>query len=264
MKSCRVLISVASFWIALWILQLGSLASEIDFGITVEPYPLEDVLLPEVKLRIESLDQLIPNLWDPMDPSIDFRELLPELPGKHPKPSTPIFVFGGGQKGGDAIPPLTIENIEVEFYQPFDVGYIEYHPLDIPPEKTLMEDYGEIRGIVTYIPKAQVVITSATSKVFVMKEPGLQKGEAIAKPLPREVAKPVEKESPEGVGEIPTVEDEKKKRKGTAGELAIILIIGFVLIFLTPFKKLFTAIMLVFLWIYYWKPVASFFAKLLF
>lgn len=265
MKSCRVFMSIASFWIALWILPWGGHASEIDFGLIVEPYPSEDVLLPEVKLRIESLDQLIPNLWDPMDPAIDFRDLLPELPAKPPKSLTPIFVFGEFKGVAAPIPPLTIEKIEVEFYQPFDVGYIEYHPLDIPPEKTLMEDYGEMRGIVTYIPKAQVVISSEpTSKVFVLKEPGLQKGEVIGKPLPLEVAKPEAKEKPEGVGEIPTIADEKKKQMGTAGELTIILIIGFALIFLTPFKKLFTTVMLIFLWIYYWQPVASFFAKLLF
>jgi len=265
MRSCRGCMKIASFWIALWIVPWVGLASEIDFGLSVESYPLEDVLFPEIKLRIESLDQLIPNLWDPMDPLIDLRDLLMEISDKHPKSLTPIYVFGDAKGFAAPIPPLTIEKIEVEFYQPFDVGYIEYHPLDIPPEKTLMEDYGEMRGIVTYIPKAQVVISSEqTSKVFVLKEPGLQKGEVITKPLPIEVAKPTEKERPAGVEEIPTVADEKKKKMGTAEELAIILIIGFALIFLTPLKKLFTVVMLIFLWIYYWQPVANFFAKLLF
>ncbi len=265
MKACRSCMIIVFLWIGF----TASIArsSEIDFGLLAVSYPSEDILFPEVKLRIESLDQLIPNLWDPMDPAIDFRDLLLELPEKPTKQLTPIFVFGETRGFAAPIPPLTVEKIEVEFYQPFDIGYIEYHPLDVPPEKVLMEDYGEMRGIVTYIPKAQVVISSElTSKAFVLKEPGLQKGEVIAKPLPLEVAKPAEQETPEGVSElpIPVGADEKKKKMGTAGELAIILLLGFSLIVLTPFKKLFTAVMLIFLWIYYWQPVASFFAKLLF
>lgn len=259
----------SSIWLVVfWSFSLGmfrvATASEIDFGLSIVPYPTDDALLPDAKLRIESLDQLIPNVWDPMDPDIDFRGLLLDLPENKPKKLTPIFVFGGNKGFAAPIPPLTIEKIEVEFYQPFDVGYIEYHPLDIPPEKVLMEDYGELRGIVTYIPKAQVIISSELSaKVFTLKEPGLQKGEAPTKPAPVEVAKAAEKESPEGVGGTEMV-DAKKKKMGTTGEFLIILTIGLSLVFLTPFKRLFTAIMLLFLWVYYWQPVASFFAKLLF
>jgi hypothetical protein len=256
--------SVVLFWIVFLGLCRAANASEIDFGLSVIPYPTDDALLPDAKLRIESLDQLIPNVWDPIDPDIDFRNLLLELPENKPKKQAPIFVFGESKGFAAPMPPLTIEKIEVEFYQPYDIGYIDYHPLDIPPEKVLMEDYGEMRGIVTYIPKAQVIISSELSaKVFTLKEPGLQKGEVITKPAPVEVAKAAERETPEGVGEISVV-DEKKKKMGTTGEFLIILTIGLSLVFLTPFKKLFTVIMLIFLWIYYWQPVVSFFAKLLF
>lgn len=265
MRACRVCMAIAFLWMGGWFMPSIARSSEIDYGLSVVLYPSEDILFPEVKLRIESLDQLIPNLWDPMDPTIDFWDIFLEIPEKPSRQLTPIFVFGETRGFTAPIPPLTVEKIEVEFYQPFDVGYFEYHPLDISPDKVLMEDYGEMRGIVTYIPKAQVVISSELeSKAFVLKEPGLQKGEIIAKPLPMGVARPVEKETPEGVGEISTVGDEKKMKMGTAGELGIILLIGFALIFMTPFKKLFTAVMLIFLWIYYWQPVASFFAKLLF
>ncbi|WP_028325287.1 hypothetical protein [Desulfatirhabdium butyrativorans] len=264
MKIFRPCIALILFWIVCCGIPCSANASEIDFGLSIVPYPTDDALLPDAKLRIESLDQLIPNVWEPMDPDIDFRNLLLDLPENKPKKQAPIFVFGESKGFAAPMPPLTIEKIEVEFYQPYDVGYIDYHPLDIAPEKVLMEDYGEMRGIVTYIPKAQVVISSElSSKVYVLKEPGLQKGEAPTKPAPVEVAKAAERETPEGVGEIAVV-DEKKKKMGTAGEFFMILLIGLSLVVFTPFKKLFTAIMLIFLWIYYWQPVASFFAKLLF